>query len=260
MLTDKDIRVRCETMFRVGITLGHVMESIALNPGNLMLGIAIHKNPNISMVESVEWAQHSLNAISLDDDRILKLDTVKDLQPLANIHNILTQFKGSVSLKNDLYDKLQAIQMRLGELQESMIDSIHQAAAEVHDFVRFATFVVPIHPRGCTLTSESIRDAEILALQDPIFRRLVRHLSNSVRLYDPQTPIPGHRLSKARELPPITKFAMEENGTGTILLMSLQSKKVHPPSRYSYLIPPRFRFVPTSIHSELFHSGIIWSL
>ncbi|RPA88733.1 hypothetical protein L873DRAFT_1824114 [Choiromyces venosus 120613-1] len=117
MLTDKDIRVCRETMFRVGITLGHVIESTAVNPENLMFGIAIHKNPSISMVGNVEWAQHSLNAISLDDDRILKLDAVKDLQPLANIHNILTQFKGLVSLKNDLYDKLQGIQMRLGKLQ-----------------------------------------------------------------------------------------------------------------------------------------------
>ncbi|RPA88435.1 hypothetical protein L873DRAFT_1824519 [Choiromyces venosus 120613-1] len=117
MLTDKDIRVCRETMFRVGITLGHVIESTAVNPENLMFGIAIHKNPSISMVGNVEWAQHSLNAISLDDDRILKLDAIKDHQPLANIHNIHMQFKGLVSLKNDLYDKLQGIQMRLGKLQ-----------------------------------------------------------------------------------------------------------------------------------------------
>ncbi|RPA95758.1 hypothetical protein L873DRAFT_1299929 [Choiromyces venosus 120613-1] len=93
MLTDKDIKVRRETVFRVGIMLRLAMESTTLNPGNLMFGIVIHKNPSISMVESVEWAQHSLNAISIDDDRILKLDAVKDLQPLANIHNILCLFR-----------------------------------------------------------------------------------------------------------------------------------------------------------------------
>ncbi|RPA88888.1 hypothetical protein L873DRAFT_1823865 [Choiromyces venosus 120613-1] len=92
--------------------------------------------------------------------------------------------------------------MRLGNLQESMTDSIRQAVAEVHDFLCFATFVDLIHPRGCTLTSESIRDAEILASKIP-FSEARQALSNS-------TPIPGHRLSKARELPLITKFAMEE--------------------------------------------------
>ncbi|RPA94845.1 hypothetical protein L873DRAFT_1385544 [Choiromyces venosus 120613-1] len=209
MLTDKDIRVRRETMFRLRITLGHVMESTALNPRNLMFGIAIHKNPSISMVENVEWAQHSLNAISLDEDRILRLDAVKDLQPLANIHNILTQFKGLVSLKSDLYDKLQGIQMCLGKLQESMTDSICQAAAEVHNFVCFATFAHLIHPRGCTLTSESIKDAEILASKIP-FSEARQAFIKLRRAYDLQTPIPGHRLSKARELPPITKFAKEE--------------------------------------------------
>ncbi|RPB01394.1 hypothetical protein L873DRAFT_1788298 [Choiromyces venosus 120613-1] len=107
------------------------MESTALNPGNQMFAIAIHKSSSISMLESVEWAQHSHNAISLDDDRILKLDAVKDLQPLANIHNILTQFKGLASLKNDLYDTLQGMQMRLWKLQESMTESIRQATAEV---------------------------------------------------------------------------------------------------------------------------------
>ncbi|RPA96858.1 hypothetical protein L873DRAFT_1845124 [Choiromyces venosus 120613-1] len=141
MLTDKDIRARRKTMFRVGITLGHVMESTALNPGNLMFGMAIHKNPNISMVEN--------------NDRILKLDAVKDLQPLANIHNILTQFK------------------------------------------------------GCTLTSESIKDAEILASKMP-FSEARQALIELRQAYDLQTPIHGHRPSKARELPPITKFAMEE--------------------------------------------------
>ncbi|RPA89427.1 hypothetical protein L873DRAFT_1783962 [Choiromyces venosus 120613-1] len=196
-------------MFRVGIMLGHVMESTALNPGNLMFAIAIHRNPSIRMVESVEWAQHSLNAISLDDDRILKLDAVKDLQLIANIHNILTRFKRLGSLKNDLYDKLQGIQMRLGKPQKSMTDSIRQAAAEVHDFVCFTSFVDLIHPRRCTLTSESIRDAEILASKIP-FSEARQAFIELRQAYDLQTPIPGHRLSKDGELPPITKFAMEE--------------------------------------------------
>ncbi|RPA89325.1 hypothetical protein L873DRAFT_1823057 [Choiromyces venosus 120613-1] len=43
------------------------MESAALNPGNLMFGI--------------------VNVISVDDDRMLKLDAVKDFQSLANIRN-----------------------------------------------------------------------------------------------------------------------------------------------------------------------------
>ncbi|RPA89440.1 hypothetical protein L873DRAFT_1796084 [Choiromyces venosus 120613-1] len=99
--------------------------------------------------------------------------------------------------------------MRLGKLQESMRDSIRQAAAEVHDFVCFATFVDLIHPWGCTLTSESIRDAETLASKIP-FSEPRQAFIKLRQAYDLQTPIPGHRLSKARELPTITKFAMEE--------------------------------------------------
>ncbi|RPA93099.1 hypothetical protein L873DRAFT_1793850 [Choiromyces venosus 120613-1] len=200
MLTDKDIGVRHETMFRVGIMLGNVMESTALNPGNLMFAIAIHKNPSIRMVESVEWAQHSLNAISLDDHRILKLDAVKDLQLLANIHNILTQFKRLGSLKNDHYGKLQGIQMRLGKPQKSMTDSIRQAGAE---------FCRPDSPAGVHINLRIYQNAEILASKIPISEARQAFIE-LLQAYHLQTHIPGHRLSKAGELPPITKFATEE--------------------------------------------------
>lgn len=48
-----------------------------------------------------------------------------------------------------------------------MAENIGQAAAEVHDFICFVTLVNLIHPQKCTLTSESIKDAEILASKSP---------------------------------------------------------------------------------------------
>jgi len=53
-ITYEEIRLRREALFRAGRLLANEMEATAWNPGNLMVGIAIHKNPSISMVKAVE--------------------------------------------------------------------------------------------------------------------------------------------------------------------------------------------------------------
>nr|ADU56596.1 hypothetical protein [Tuber melanosporum] len=201
--------IRRETMFRAGIMLVNEMEATAWNPGNLMVGIAIHKNPSVRMVKAVESAKDLLREVAVSDNKLRKMDRINDLQPLANIHNTLLQLGGLISLKKHFYEELRGIKLRLQELQRHMTDNIGQAVAEVHDFICFVTFVNLIHPQNCILTSKSIKDAEILASKNPspeahqVFVELRQ-------VYDLQTPVPGYRLSKARELLAITRCAMEQ--------------------------------------------------
>ncbi|KAG0640471.1 hypothetical protein HOY80DRAFT_1135941 [Tuber brumale] len=209
MLSKEDIRTRREAMFRVGILLTHEMEATAWNPGNLMVGIAIHKNPSISMVKAVESATDLLREVAVSDRKLRKMDRTNDLQPLANIHNALLQLGGLLSLKQHLYGKLQGIKLRIQELQRHMTHNIGQAVAEVHDFICFVTFVNLIHPQNCILTSKSIKNAEVLAskIPSPEARQVFVELR---QVYDLQNPVPGYRLSKARVLPTITRCTMEQ--------------------------------------------------
>ena len=230
-IIDEDIRLRREAMFRAGRLLANEMEATAWNPGNLMVGMAIHKNPSIGTVKAIESARDLLREVAVNDNRLRKMDPINDLQPLANIHNTLLQIGGLVSLKQHLYEALQDIRLRLQELQRYMADNIGQAAAEVHDFICFATFVNLIHPQQCVLTSESIKDAEILASKIP-FSEAHQAFVELRQAYQLQTPVPGYRLSKARQLPAITRCIMEQwykdylshaAATGTV------SKKNTPP-------------------------------
>ncbi|PUU82704.1 hypothetical protein B9Z19DRAFT_1120284 [Tuber borchii] len=209
MPPNEDIRLRREALFRAGRLLANEMEATAWNPGNLMVGMAIHKNPSISTVKAVESARDLLREVTVSDNRLRKMDPINDLQPLANIHNTLLQIGGLVSLKQRLYEALQDIKLRLQELQRYTGDNIGQAAAEVHDFICFVTFVNLIHPQQCILTSESIKDAEIIASKIPFFeaRQAFVELRQAYQL---QTPVPGYRLSKARQLPAITRCIMEQ--------------------------------------------------
>jgi len=184
------------------------MEATAWNPGNLMVGIAIHENPSISMVKAVESSRDLLREVAVSDNRLRTMNPINDLQPLADIHNTLLQIGGLISLKQQLYKALQDIKLRLQELQSSMVDNIGQAAAEVHDFICFATFVNLIHPQKCILTSKSIQDAEVLASKIP-FPEAGQAFVDLRQAYQLQTPVPGHRLSKARELPAITRCIIE---------------------------------------------------
>jgi len=90
-----------------------------------------------------------------------------------------------------------------------MSDNIGQAAAEVHDFICFVTFVNLIHPQKCILTSESIKDAEALAPKIP-FPVARQEFAEPRQAYRLQTPVPGYPLRKARELPAINRCIMEQ--------------------------------------------------
>jgi len=196
-------------MFRAGRLLANEMEATVWNPGNLMVGTAIHKNPSVSMVKAIELSRNTLREVAVSDNRLGKMNPTYDLQPLANIHNTLLQVGGLISLKQHLYEALQDIKLRLQELQRYIEDDIGQAAAEVHDFICFVTFVNLIHPQKCKLTSESIKHAEVLASKIP-FSEARQVFVELRQAYHLQAPIPGYRLSKARELPAITRSIMEQ--------------------------------------------------
>ncbi|RPA91535.1 hypothetical protein L873DRAFT_303520 [Choiromyces venosus 120613-1] len=71
-------------MFRVGITLRHVMESTVLNPGNLMFGIGLM--PSLKMtIQYSSWMP----------------SRIYNCWPISITS--LRSSKGLVSLKNDLY-------------------------------------------------------------------------------------------------------------------------------------------------------------
>jgi len=196
-------------MFRAGRLLANEMEATAWNPGNLMVGIAIHKNPSVSTVNAIESSRGLLREVAVSDNRLGKMNPINDLQPLANIHNTLLQIGGLISLEQHLYEALQDIRLRLQELQIYIEDDIGQAAAEVHDFICFVTFVNLIHPQNCILTPESIKDAEALASKIP-FSEARQAFVELRQAYQLQTPVPGYRLSKSRELPAITRCIMEQ--------------------------------------------------
>ncbi|PWW79953.1 hypothetical protein C7212DRAFT_290078 [Tuber magnatum] len=209
MPLNEDIRLRREALFRAGLMLTRAMDETAWNPGNLMVGMAIHKNPSITVVKAVKSSEVILNEAAVSDNILRKMDPVNDLQPLANIHNTLLQLGALITIKQELYDALQNIKLRLQELQANMTNNIGQAMAEVHDFICFVTFVNLIHPQNCILTSESIKNAEILASKS-IFSEARQAFVELRQAYDLQTPVPGYRLSKARELPAFTSCIMEQ--------------------------------------------------
>jgi len=164
------------------------MEATAWNPGNLMVGIAIHKNPSVSTVNAIESSRGLLREVAVSDNRLGKMNPINDLQPLANIHNTLLQIGGLISLEQHLYEALQDIRLRLQELQIYIEDDIGQAAAEVHDFICFVTFVNLIHPQNCILTPS--RMPRPLPLRSR-FQRPVRRLSNSAKLTNCRLPFRG---------------------------------------------------------------------
>ena len=66
-ILDEDVRLYPKAMFWAGRLLANEMEAATWNPGNLMVGMAIHKNPSISVVKAVESSRGLLNEVAVSD-------------------------------------------------------------------------------------------------------------------------------------------------------------------------------------------------